>query len=179
MKKPLTIIVASANPVKLEATRLGFAAMFEGEEFEIIGTKDAKSEVSESPASDAETRLGAQNRVEHAQKLFPKADYWVGIEGGRDEIEGQFQVYAWIVIANSIRKSQTRTVSFLSPEVVSQKVKEGQEFYSAAEQFFKRTNLKQQEGTIGVLSNNKITRTEQYVPAVITALFPFKWEELY
>jgi inosine/xanthosine triphosphatase len=77
-----TIIVASHNPVKLNATIRGFERMFPGENFKIEGA-DIASLVSNQPLSDAETYRGALNRAQSAARIFPAADYWVGIEGGR------------------------------------------------------------------------------------------------
>ena len=81
MKK---IIVASKNPVKINATLLGFQKMFSNEMFEIEGVS-VSSEVSDQPSSDLEAFQGAWNRAENASKKIENADFWVGIQGGIEE----------------------------------------------------------------------------------------------
>jgi len=76
-----TLVVASQNPVKIAATRRGFASMFPRRAFHLHPV-EVPSGVRPQPLSDAETLQGALNRVQHAAHLVPQADYWVGIEGG-------------------------------------------------------------------------------------------------
>ena len=77
------IIIASRNPVKIEATRQGFQVMFPGEDFQIEGVS-TPSGVSDQPMSSQETMTGATNRARAAQAQQPKADFWVGIEEQRE-----------------------------------------------------------------------------------------------
>jgi non-canonical (house-cleaning) NTP pyrophosphatase len=44
---------------------------------------------------------------------------------------------------------------------------------------FGRSNSKQANGAVGLLTDDAVTRTTYYVPAVIFALIPFKNAELY
>ena len=81
MKK---IIIASKNPVKINATLSGFQKMFPNEQFE-IECISVPSDVSEQPKNDSETFFGAQNRASNACKEKPGADFCVGIEGGIEE----------------------------------------------------------------------------------------------
>ena len=93
-----TLVVASQNPVKIEATRRGFARMFPRRAF-YLHPVAVPSGVRPQPLSDAETLQGALNRVQHAAHLVPHADYWVGIEGGVEERQGGMEAFAWIVIS--------------------------------------------------------------------------------
>jgi non-canonical (house-cleaning) NTP pyrophosphatase len=65
-----TLVVASQNPVKIEATRRGFARMFPTCVFHLHPVA-VPSDVRPQPLSDAETLQGALNRVEHAARLAP------------------------------------------------------------------------------------------------------------
>src|SRR5574341_424485 len=94
------IVVASQNPVKVEATRRGFARMFPQAALQVQSVA-AASGVRHQPLSDVETWQGARNRTQHAAQLVPQADYWVGIEGGVEERQGSMAAFAWIVIASS------------------------------------------------------------------------------
>jgi len=68
MKK---IIIASKNPVKINATLSGFQRMFPNEQFEIESVS-VSSDVSDQPKSDSETFRGACNRANNACQVNPK-----------------------------------------------------------------------------------------------------------
>lgn len=176
MKK---IIVASKNPVKINTTREGFAKMFPEELFEIEGIS-ANSDVPDQPMSEQETIAGATNRANNASKEISDADFWVGIEGGLEEINGEMAAFAWIIIKskdNIIGKG--RTGSFFLPKEVTKLIKQGYELGVADDMVFKRENSKQVNGAVGILTGDILTRTTYYEQAVILALIPFKNPNLY
>ena len=113
------VIVASTNPVKINATEIGFAKIFPGETFNVSGVS-APSGVPDQPMSDNETLKGAINRVENVSKLEPSADYWVGIEGGLQPIGKEIRASAWIVIKSKEGVvGKGRTGSFFLPKKIS------------------------------------------------------------
>lgn len=176
MKK---IIVASTNPVKINTTEIGFAKMFPDIKFNIEGVS-AESEVSDQPMSEEETLRGAMNRANNASKKVPNADYWVGIEGGLEEINGEMEAFAWIVIKSKEGVfGKGRTGSFFLPKKVIELVKQGKELGEADDIVFGKTNSKQSNGAVGILTDDVLTRTTYYEPAVILALVPFKNPSLY
>ena len=89
-----TLVVASQNPVKIEATRRGFVSMFPRRAFHLHPVA-VPSGVRPQPLSDVETLQGALTRVQHAAHLVPQADYWVGIEGGVEERQGSIVHGFW------------------------------------------------------------------------------------
>ena len=176
MKK---IVVASKNPVKINTALAGFTKMFPDELFDVEGVS-VPSNVSDQPLSEEETLKGAINRVENAYKEIPDADYWIGIEGGLEEINGDFEAFAWIVVRDrSDKLGKGRTGSFFLPKAVSDLVKQGFELGTADDMVFKKENSKQSNGAVGILTNDVLTRTTYYEPAVILALIPFKNPSLY
>jgi len=176
MKK---IVVASTNPVKINTTEIGFARMFPDESFEIEGIS-VDSGVSDQPMSEEETLRGAQNRAENASKKIRKADFWVGIEGGLEEIDGDMEAFAWIVVKKKNGKTgKGKTGSFFLPRKVAQLVREGKELGEADDIVFGLKNSKQANGAVGILTGDVLTRTTFYEPAVILALIPFKNPKLY
>ncbi len=175
MKK---IIVASKNPVKIQAALQGFQEMFPSEVFEAEGISVA-SGVSDQPMGNAETFLGASNRVQAAQQAMPNADYWIGIEGGNIATENAMEVMAWIVIRTATRTGKARTAGFFLPPRVIELVEQGYELGEADDIVFGVANSKQTGGSSGLLTDNVMTRLRFYVPAVILALIPFKKQELY
>jgi non-canonical (house-cleaning) NTP pyrophosphatase len=53
------------------------------------------------------------------------------------------------------------------------------ELGDADDEIFGASNSKQQNGAVGLLTENAVTRTTLYEQAVIMALIPFKNPELY
>src|SRR5690349_12832698 len=96
----MKVVVASKNPVKINTTSAGFAKMFPNIKIEVSGAVDGAevSGVSMQPMSSIETIKGAKNRVQSVKKLIPEADYWVGIEGGLEEIDNKMEAFAWVII---------------------------------------------------------------------------------
>lgn len=153
--------------------------MFPDMLFEIEGVA-VSSDVSDQPMSEKETLQGATNRANNARQVKPDADFWVGIEGGLEEISSGMEAFAWMVIISKEGKiGKGRTGSFFLPEKVVELIKQGKELGEADDIVFKRENSKQSNGAVGILTNDLITRTTYYEPAIIFALIPFKNDTLY
>lgn len=134
----------------------------------------APSGVSDQPMTHDETLQGALNRVRHTRQHNPSATYIVGIEGGIEPVNARLSVFAWIVIESGGIIGQAQTGVFFLPDEVAQRVRDGMELGHADDAVFGRSNSKQQSGSIGLLTDDVITRTTYYVPAVVMALIPFK-----
>lgn len=169
----MLVIVASENPVKIAAAEQGFARIFPEEEFSFRGIS-VPSGVSAQPMTRTETLHGAFNRAENARQACPEAAYSVGIEGGVEEVEGRLEVFAWVVVLHEGIVGRAQTGVFMLPDEVAQLVRSGTELGHADDIVFGRSNSKQQGGSIGLLTDDAITRTSYYVEAVIMALIPFK-----
>lgn len=172
MKK---VIIASKNPVKINATKKAFENVF-NDRFEFEGFS-ADSLVSDQPMNNIETLTGAMNRLENIQHL--KADYFVSIEGGVDLLDDNYEVFAWIIISDKKKTGKAKTATFPLPLKISKLIKEGYELGDADDMVFKRSNSKQKNGAVGILSKNLINRTDYYVHAIILALIPFTNSKLY
>ena len=175
----MKIIVASKNPVKINTAYEGFIKMFPDIVFEIEGIS-AESNVADQPMSEEKTLQGALNRAENASKINSEADYWVGIEGGLEERKGEMESFAWVAVKSRSGKiGKGRTGTFFLPKAVAELVKQGKELGDADDIVFKKQNSKQANGAIGLLTDDILTRTTFYEPAVIMALIPFKNPDLY
>lgn len=172
------IIVGSQNPVKVTAAANGFRQMFPGQMFTASGVSVA-SGVSSQPMNDAETRLGAYNRAKAAFCMHPDAAYTVGIEGGCAPLpSGQLSVFAWVVVLSQDKtQGISKTGVFTLPQAVAEKVRGGMELGHADDLIFGQQNSKQQGGSVGLLTDNVITRTTYYQHAIVLALIPFKNSE--
>jgi len=172
------IVVTSMNPVKLEATRRGFAKMFPGQKFDFIAAP-CPSEVPDQPNGDRETLRGAKNRIKNAKKIGPQAKFYVGIEGGIKLKNKKTEVFAWIVIESKGKQGKSRTATFEVPEKMNALLKKGEEVGTATDIIFGTKNSKQKGGAIGILTNEEIGRTEFYQDSVTLALTPFKNQDLF
>ena len=173
----IKIAVASTNPVKMDAVREAFSGLM-NEDIELIGVSVA-SGVPDQPMSDSETLLGAENRVEKARLQFRGYDFYVGIEGGVQDSFSGLMAFAWVVISNGVKTGKARTASFFLPTRVAELVHQGFELGDADDIVFSKNNSKQQNGAIGLLTNDSITRKSLYLPAVLMAFIPFMNPELY
>jgi inosine/xanthosine triphosphatase len=178
MESMKTIVVASQNPVKLNAVLNGFKTMFPQDEFQARGV-DTRSGVSDQPMGDEETLRGACQRAAAAMACAPEADFWAGIEGGAIEDDGDLYAFAWVVIQSRQRYSRSRTGTFLIPPQVAELVRQGLELGDADDRVFHRQNSKQADGAIGLLTGGILDRTGFYLHAVLLALTPFKSPEVY
>jgi inosine/xanthosine triphosphatase len=172
------IVVASTNPVKVQAALQGFMRMFTHEEFHATPLP-ACSDVSDQPRSDAEALQGALSRARHARQLLPTADYWVGIEGGIQDEGSDMSAFAWVVILGVDLQGKSRTGTFYLPPAVAELVRQGKELGEADDMVFNRLNSKQENGAIGILTGDVIDRMQLYQQAVILALVPFLNPDLY
>lgn len=179
-----TVIVASTNPVKIQAARAGFTRLFPAETF-AFETCTVPSGVSDQPLSSRETLQGALNRARAARDRFPHAAYWVGIEGGVEDAPegsltgGEMCAFAWVAVLSAAQVGKGRTGLFFLPPRVAELVRAGKELGEADDIVFGQINSKQSNGAVGLLTGDVIDRARFYVPAVILALIPFKNPDLY
>jgi inosine/xanthosine triphosphatase len=172
----MKVIVASENPVKIEAVLDAFKVYFKDVHVEGIKTT---SGVSDQPLTDSETLLGARNRVKDIRKRIYDADYWVAIEGGIQAGEKDLTAFAWVVIYSAGKYGEARTASFVLPEKVAHLIAGGLELGAANDLVFGQSNSKQKNGAVGLLTHNHIDRVKLYKQAVLLALIPFVNPGLY
>ena len=174
----MKIVVASRNPVKVDATRDAFATLMPDTELEMLPIS-VESGVSDQPASDEETRRGARNRASNAYADQPDADFWVGLEGGIDVFEEQLMAFAWMAIrGRNGNISDARSATLPLPSAVKELIDSGMELGEANDQVFSTVNSKQGGGAYGLLTDGLYTRESIYSQTLILALIPFV-NELY
>jgi inosine/xanthosine triphosphatase len=178
------IAVASKNPVKIRAAREGFTRMFPTESFELLPVS-VLSGVDDQPYTSQQTLQGAFNRAQGAKAQHPQADYWVGIEGGVEEapetdlLAGELCAFAWVVVLSNDQIGKGRTGTLFLPRRVAELVRQGKELGEADDIVFGRSNSKQENGAVGLLTGDVMDRAAFYIHAIILALVPFKNTALY
>lgn len=174
----IRLVVASTNPVKIEAATNGFKKAFPDQEIVVLGAA-ISSGVSNQPFSSKETYEGALNRARKARKLFPDADYWIGLEGGIEDLIVEMRSIVWIVTLSKTMMGKAMTGQFVVPQKIADLVRGGMEMGDADDLVFGQTNSKQKEGGVGLLTNGIMTRSAYYETGVILSLIPFLNKELY
>ncbi len=176
----MRIVVSSKNPVKIAACKKAFGLVFPDQQAEFVAVS-VPSGVSDQPGSDDESRRGAQNRARNARQSHPAADYWVGLEGGLEWIDGEPLASAWMVFINRDgRMGQARTPTLPLPPAVKQLLLQGLELGEANDRVFATAHSKQAGGAYGLLTQNRMTRESVYTEALTLALLPFShplWNE--
>ncbi|MFX1491380.1 MAG: DUF84 family protein [Promethearchaeota archaeon] len=167
----MQIVVGSQNPVKLEATRQAFNLYFE--EFEVIPVR-VESGIHPFPMSQLETLTGALNRVQNASSAYPLAAYAVGIESGLMIIDNYYFVQAFAaVMRNSVIGFGASVAFEVSSNFVAAIDPTTDKSKQTINQLLQRPNLFQREGVVGVLTQNRLNRTQILRDAVICALPKF------
>jgi len=170
------VVVASANPVKVEGVKLAFEQFFNRVE---VVSKGVDSGVGEQPFNSDCIR-GAVNRALRA--FSPDFDFSVGVEAGlfslRNTLTGfiDFQVAA---IYNGSRITIGFGPGFEYPPFVIERVLKGEEVGEVMEEFTGIRNLGETRGAIHFLTKGKISRTELTKLSVTTALIPWINEQYY
>ncbi|WP_299265388.1 inosine/xanthosine triphosphatase [uncultured Psychrosphaera sp.] len=182
MIKTLSLCVGSTNPVKVNAAKQAFLTVFPEHQIDCVAMK-AESGVSEQPMTEAETRLGAQNRVrfcaEHVndnsdeKAAKSNIDYFVAMEGGVDFQEEGAVSFSYVVILNSNNQLMTgRSANLPLPANIFKRLQNNEELGPVIDDVFNTSNIKQKGGAVGVLTNNAATRESIYTQALILALAP-------
>ncbi|MCK8044751.1 inosine/xanthosine triphosphatase [Shewanella sp. 1CM18E] len=177
MKASISIIVGSKNPVKVAAAHNALERLFPEYEIQCQGV-DAPSLVADQPMTEAETKLGAINRVKYCQNQY-QADYFIAMEGGVDLFEDGPATFAYIAIAHNSQVSIGRGAQLPLPMKVYQALSQGQELGHVMDAMFDTVNIKQKGGAISLLTNGNETRQSNYTQAIMLAMAPMLHPELY
>lgn len=170
----MKVVVASQNPVKRNAVLAAFETSFPDAPLRVV-TVDVPSGVADQPMSDEETRRGAAQRAANARAALPDGDFFVGLEGGVEAIDGELTAFAWIVVASRDgRTGRARTVTLPLPPAVQELVDAGTELGDANDRVFATVDSKRKGGAFGLLTDGVYTRESVYTEAAVVALVPFK-----
>ena len=169
----MKVVVASKNPVKIEASRAAFAALLPAADLQ-MSSISIDSGVGDQPRSDEETRRGARNRAANARENSPGADFWVGLEGGIEVVGEQLMAFAWMaVLGSNGHLSSARSATLPLPPSVRKLIDAGLELGEANDKVFATANSKQGGGAYGLLTDGLYTRESVYTQTLVLALLPF------
>lgn len=186
------IFVGSTNPVKINAVSIASAETWPNV---LVEGVEVASGVSHQPMNDDETRKGAENRAKAAlvagqkefsihKSLTTKHTFLgIGLEGGVFEHEnGELWNTVWVCVADTqgdlVCANGER---FCLPSVLTHAIRSGKEMGPAMDEIAGTTNIKHQQGMIGIITRNFIDRTEMYAGLAKLALglwYGREWESL-
>ncbi|MBO7925354.1 inosine/xanthosine triphosphatase [Pseudoalteromonas sp. K222D] len=177
MSQPLKVIVGSKNPVKINAAKCIFSMYFPECDIDCQGV-NAPSGVPDQPIGEEQTRIGAQNRVNYCKEHY-QAHYYVAMEGGAEQFSYGAATFAYVVIDNAVNQVVGRSSNLPLPQILYNALLNGAELGNVMDKAFNTTNIKQQGGAIGLLTNNHATRESTYTQALTLAMAPFLHSALY
>lgn len=177
MKSPV-FFVGSSNPVKIEAVRQ--AAAIQWPETQAIGI-EVESGVGSQPMSDAETKTGSENRAkqvlvqaQRGKQTFPQDQpiLGVGLEGGVWETEnGELWSTVWVTVCDHTGQMWSANGGRIKvPDVFAHKIKAGEEMGPVVEEYIGESDVRKKQGMFGVITNNFVTRTEEYASVARMAI---------
>lgn len=173
----MKVAVGSKNPVKLDAVREVFEDVFG--KVEIVGV-NVVSGVADQPMNDEEGVKGSRNRAKLSLEKTLDADYGVGLEGGVYDQDGKMFECAWCAIEKRDGTSGLGGgLRFELPPKIAERIRKGEELGPIMDDLLGRSDVKQQEGAVGVLTRKHVTRTSAYKQIVYLALVKFISEEWY
>ncbi|MCF2908762.1 inosine/xanthosine triphosphatase [Pseudoalteromonas sp. DL2-H2.2] len=173
----IKVLVGSKNPVKINAARQIFTQYYPDSDIQCEGL-DAPSGVANQPLGEADTLLGAQNRVRYLVDQHT-ADYYCAMEGGAHQFAYGPATFAFVVISNGQHESIGRSANLPLPQRIYDALLAGEELGHVMDRLFNTDNIKQKGGAIGLLTNHLATRESAYTQALLLAMAPFNHPELY
>jgi len=154
----MIVRVATANAMKVEATRKAFAKYFK--KVRVVGV-EVRSSVSPQPISFGEIVRGARER---ARSAFRECDFAVGIEAGIFRVAAvaphPFQI-TMACVFDGDRESLGAGPFYEVPAKLAREI------------------VKADSGSVAVVTKGKVTRVQVTRDAVLMALAPFVSRDLY
>lgn len=173
----IQVVVGSANKVKIKAAKEAFKKFCS--QLTVLGVK-ADSKVSIQPISIEEAYRGALNRAKNALKIYPNADFGVGIEGTLQKYDCGWATCGVVVIYNQ-KKQIGLGISpqLFLPKKIVEKISQHQELGNVIKEISQGKYTKHQGGAFGFFTDNLITRQEGYEQAITFALSRFSKAKLW
>ena len=168
----MKIIVGSNNEAKIDAVRSNFSG------FEVEGM-EVSSKVSSQPFSDEETLEGAINRARECASSA-KGSMGIGLEGGVMEIENDLYLCNWGVLVDNHENVFTASGARIPlPDEVAKGLNKGKELGDIMDEFAQRSEIRQQEGAIGIFTAELVNRKEmfEHVVRLLKGQYAFYYRE--
>ncbi|WP_085523072.1 DUF84 family protein [Tuberibacillus sp. Marseille-P3662] len=165
-----TLAIGTKNPAKVKAvTRYAESHSM------TVHPVNVDSGVSNQPMNDAETLTGATNRAMGARQANGN-DFGIGLEGGVMTVGRTMYLCSWGALTDQDDNIVTASGARVTlPETLSTGIQKGYELGDIIDDFAQQKNIKQNEGTIGVLTNNLIKRDHVFFEIVQILFAQYKY----
>lgn len=136
------------------------------------------SGVSHTPSTDEEMLRGAARRAEGAFQAS-RADLGIGLEGGIAPGPYGPLLKGWVVVYDGADVFAASTPAMPFPRHLFERVLAGRELADVMDEASGKKDVRSNEGAFGVLTANRITRTQSFKLALYCALAPIANKGLY
>jgi len=166
--------VGSINPIKTSSVRRATVSHWPNA---VVNGYEVESGVSAQPRTDAETKLGATQRAQAAlhaglkelqtqhsdQNQDDLTAIGIGLEGGVFEQDGEMWSTVWgVVVDQKDQVFASNGARFLIPQIVAEKIYQGEEMGVASAHISGIENVKHKNGLIGIVTKDFVDRTTEY-----------------
>ncbi len=184
----MKVVIASKRAPKVNGVQRAFRKLAPiyslGEIF--FESMSIESGVSPTPLSVDDLMTGAQHRAKTAfnktqeRSKEPEVIYSVGVEGGVCVFQGHTFLQSWACIYNGEQVGFGSSGSIEIPSALSDAVvRGGADLGDVIDTFAEQHNVRSNQGTWGILTNDLITREDSFELAAINALVPFLNTRIY
>jgi inosine/xanthosine triphosphatase len=162
-----SVYVGSKNPSKIKAVQIALDKVREQDpecdllQWDVRGD-NVPSGVSDQPRDDQETVQGAINRCKALQDKYP-GSICIGLEGGVQESEHGLLLCNWGALVDQNGKLYVAGGARIPlPEEVARGIREGKELGDVIDLYANQSNVRKNEGAIGILSYGFIDRPQMF-----------------
>lgn len=178
----MKVVIASMRAPKVHGVQRAFrklAQLYSLDDI-VFESMSVESGVPATPLSLDELMTGAQRRAKAAfteaqeRSKTPELIYSVGVEGGICVFRGHAFLQSWACIFNGEQVGFGSSGSIEIPSALSDAVvRDGADLADVIDSFAEQHNVRSNQGTWGILTNDLITREDSFELAAINALVPF------
>lgn len=183
----MIVAIASENKPKVSACKKVFNELqneFKTDKKITFIIKSIDSGVANMPLSIKELMTGAINRTKYLQAKLKNenrfADYYIGLEGGffikyfPENLNPIVFLESWVYAFNGDVGYWGSSGAIEVPKNISDDIiYSGKELGIIIDQKMKQSGIRSNQGTVGILTNNVVTRKEFFETALKFALAPF------
>jgi len=190
----MIIAIASENKPKVSACKKVFNDLKDEfrtskENISFI-VRSIDSGVADMPMSLDDLMIGAKNRTEKLHNILKSenrpADYYIGLEGGffikYNSAKKNRVVFleSWVYTFNGRKGYWGSSGAIEVPKNISEEIlNSGKELGIVIDEKMKQTGIRSNQGTVGILTNDKVTRQDFFETALKFALAPFFNSNIY
>jgi len=175
----MKIIICTENKAKIQAIEEVFNQVWSN--IKMISQKFS-SNVSDQPLTEEEGIEGAINRAKNAKLKYSDADYCVGMEGYVDTNKyGMFLAGIVAVIDKDGKIGIGSSAKMQLPTFIQKRIEEGEELGPLIKNLMNdiEGNIRQYDGTNGILSKGLYDRVDEFKDAAKCALARFQSPEFF